>query len=504
MGRLKNDIAELVDNSNFRGLENSHIAQRLIEAGLAIFEAEGTVTDNHRFIPNMEGDGSYHLARFSAGERYTPSKIEHLTAALGGSELKPGWSYVVKIAGDGVGFTTYGTRDDPREALQHAADQFLAYRDAHAAKHTDEGTAKARTNEHMAAMCYRALGEQDVAMRIANSPDYMLGLFPVIDGEVGFRHAVSTLVENGYERGVAHDDMMTGLFHEAFDIGMAHGWSAETRVVLRRFGGAFEYHMVAPTTEIGQEVIVRPPNSPVQADSGVGGPDAVPETFAALARHSDEPLSRRELVAYLVNKAEVATRKGDSDSGNVLQALAGEIAQHMEELPINVESALRFFFDDVHARNEKAGWWTDLVTGKPLKRNVGELLMLVVTELWEAFDAYNAAANDDKLPQYPGFGVEIGDAIIRLADIAGAARAGRLVHDSDTRNPGAAMFHEVGAVAIRYEAIRKTPAAKGDPETGDPVESMDIARMTLDKLAFNAKRADHKPENRLKEGGKQT
>ena len=38
----------------------------------------------------------------------------------------------------------------------------------------------------------------------------------------------------------------------------------------------------------------------------------------------------------------------------------------------------------IHKVNEK--WWVDLRTGEPLKRNVGELLMLCVSELSEAME----------------------------------------------------------------------------------------------------------------------
>lgn len=165
---------------------------------------------------------------------------------------------------------------------------------------------------------------------------------------------------------------------------------------------------------------------------------------------------------------------------------------------------LRAFYQAVHGSNVKAGWWTDLNTGEPKLRNLGELLMLFVTEIWEAYVAYRDNSNDDKLPQHPGLGVELGDLEIRLADLCGALLAGRVAFHSDVRNPGEEMFREVGAIAEAYERIRKTPEAVGDPELGEAMPSMDIAAMVDDKLAFNATRADHKIENRLKDDGKKT
>jgi NTP pyrophosphatase (non-canonical NTP hydrolase) len=71
----------------------------------------------------------------------------------------------------------------------------------------------------------------------------------------------------------------------------------------------------------------------------------------------------------------------------------------------------------VHKANEK--WWVNLDTGERLKRNVGELLMLSVSELAEAMEGHRKNLNDDKLPHRKMFEVEIADCLIRLLDIAG-------------------------------------------------------------------------------------
>lgn len=207
--------------------------------------------------------------------------------------------------------------------------------------------------------------------------------------------------------------------------------------------------------------------------------------------------------------------------GTILKNLADEFRQQMHVpaiilegrvIPYNEDNDtgikhsanLALFFMDVHERNCRAGWWSDLETGEPKKRNVGELLMLFVTEIVEAYQAYVENAPDDKLPDYPGLGVEIGDLGIRLADLAGALMAGKVPFYSDTSNPGEDLFTEIVEIANRYEAIRKTPAAIGAPEQGDFMPPMNVAEMIDVKLAFNANRADHKIENRLKPDGKKT
>lgn len=207
--------------------------------------------------------------------------------------------------------------------------------------------------------------------------------------------------------------------------------------------------------------------------------------------------------------------------GLILKAMADEFRQQMHIPTVVIEgrvvpynedndtgiqhaTALALFFKDVHERNCRAGWWSDLETGEPKKRNVGELLMLFVTEIAEAYTAYVDNAPDDKLPEHPGIGVEIGDLAIRMADLAGALMAGKVPFYSDTTNPGEDLFTRVVEIAKQYEAIRKTPAAIGAPEQGDFMPPMNVAHMIDEKLAYNASRADHKIENRLKPDGKKT
>lgn len=70
----------------------------------------------------------------------------------------------------------------------------------------------------------------------------------------------------------------------------------------------------------------------------------------------------------------------------------------------------------VHKANER--WWKDLNTGEPLKRNVGEMLMLTVSELSEAMEGHRKDLADDKLPNRKMFEVELADAVIRIFDMA--------------------------------------------------------------------------------------
>lgn len=105
----------------------------------------------------------------------------------------------------------------------------------------------------------------------------------------------------------------------------------------------------------------------------------------------------------------------------------------------------------VHDANAK--WWTDLETGKPLKRNVGEMLMLVCSEIAEAMEGHRKGLQDDKLPHRPMVEVELADALIRIFDIAAGMK-------------------------------------------------LDLGGAYVEKMAFNATRKDHTREHRLAAGGK--
>ena len=102
---------------------------------------------------------------------------------------------------------------------------------------------------------------------------------------------------------------------------------------------------------------------------------------------------------------------------------------------------------------DNARWWRDLNTGKPIDRNIGELLMLMVSELSEAMEGHRKNLMDDKLPHRKMFEVELADLVIRVLD-----------------------------TAVHY-----APA---------------LESAIIEKLAYNRIREDHKAENRRLPNGK--
>lgn len=104
-----------------------------------------------------------------------------------------------------------------------------------------------------------------------------------------------------------------------------------------------------------------------------------------------------------------------------------------------------------HEASAKAGWWKEGDTENPLM--FSNKLCLIHSEVSEAMEGDRKSLMDDKLPHRPMREVELADVVIRVFDLAGAY-------------------------------------------------GLDLAGAIVEKMEYNAQRADHKPENRAKAGGK--
>jgi NTP pyrophosphatase (non-canonical NTP hydrolase) len=104
-----------------------------------------------------------------------------------------------------------------------------------------------------------------------------------------------------------------------------------------------------------------------------------------------------------------------------------------------------------HGLSKRSGWWDGIDTGD--KNVVAAKLCLIHSEVSEALEGVRKDTNDDHLKHRKMVEVELADAVIRIADLAGALK-------------------------------------------------IDLAGAIVEKLAYNQQRADHKRENRAAEGGK--
>lgn len=184
--------------------------------------------------------------------------------------------------------------------------------------------------------------------------------------------------------------------------------------------------------------------------------------------------------------------------------------------------------DRIHSLNLAAGWWSNPATGERIERNVGEMLMLVVSEGAEASVGNEMQLVDDHLPQFRMFNVELADVLIRIHDLDGGLELdlGNAINELHRtfiylggRSVDEYLMSFVCHVAYAMEGHRKKKQDVDYPHRSQlavglaravieiyylaELMGVDLDEVREAKLAYNATRADHKPENRLKEGGKQ-
>lgn len=109
--------------------------------------------------------------------------------------------------------------------------------------------------------------------------------------------------------------------------------------------------------------------------------------------------------------------------------------------------------EQIYANNVKVGWFSNPKTKKRLNPDPLQKLMLIVTEVAEAAEGVRKNKMDDHLPHRPMEEVELADVLVRVFEYAGW-------------------------------------------------RGLDLGGAFVEKINYNAHRADHKIENRAAEGGK--
>jgi hypothetical protein len=176
------------------------------------------------------------------------------------------------------------------------------------------------------------------------------------------------------------------------------------------------------------------------------------------------------------------------------------------------------FCRDVFADNLTAGWWSDLQTGERIERNVGELLMLITTEIAEAAEGWDMGLPDDKLPHRPMFQVELADTAIRVFDLGGGlgldlgAAFGRLrfAHVRGTVAGAGTPFNLL--MLVRHVSAAMEAHRRGNREfleralatllLGIDELATDLLAVIAEKRGYNRTRADHSIAARRAAGGK--
>lgn len=192
----------------------------------------------------------------------------------------------------------------------------------------------------------------------------------------------------------------------------------------------------------------------------------------ALKLPADIAIGDADIPAMVLARSETAERKGMGETAGVLRALADDLQKGLQERPADPCKAMHDLIQMIGDANIAAGWWQDANQDMRVHPNpayriafVGSKMALAHSEISEALEGWRKSGKtrtimDDHLPAFPMVAVEIADAIIRLMDMAANIRL-----------------------------------LEGDMP-------IDVALAFVTKFGYNQTRADHKPENHVKEGGK--
>lgn len=154
------------------------------------------------------------------------------------------------------------------------------------------------------------------------------------------------------------------------------------------------------------------------------------------------------------------------------------------------------------------------------ERNLGEMLMLAVSELSEALEGHRKNLPDDKLPHRSMVEVELADFIIRMLDTAagigvllpdrackslnrlGATYKANFILEDDNFGANLLIITGICSEAYRYRDHDKVIWAIQFTLVLAYSLGLDIEGAYVEKMAFNAKREDHTIAHRLSAQGK--
>lgn len=171
----------------------------------------------------------------------------------------------------------------------------------------------------------------------------------------------------------------------------------------------------------------------------------------------------------------------------------------------------------IHQQNRELGWWDQ-------PRQFSTFVCLFHSELSEAMEGDRKGLMDDHLTQYPMFQVELADFVIRCLDWLGsnAYRWGvDNLNGDNFEDIDYSKFDEIELIARLHNGVSMSFAeyiANNKLQIFDAVDGIascvevclwwcksnevDLGKIILEKVEYNKHRADHKRENRAKDGGK--
>lgn len=163
---------------------------------------------------------------------------------------------------------------------------------------------------------------------------------------------------------------------------------------------------------------------------------------------------------------------------------------------------------------ENIAWWQDPSSGKPITRNKGELLMMVITELAEAVEGIRKNLMDDKLPHRKMEEVEMADAVIRLLDFAGGFKLKLCPYEWTAQDITNRPDNKAEFILDLCGDVCQASTIQTDRLAGVisyaifeiriycAKHSLDLEGAMNEKRAYNRTRKDHTHEARMQDGGK--
>lgn len=170
----------------------------------------------------------------------------------------------------------------------------------------------------------------------------------------------------------------------------------------------------------------------------------------------------------------------------------------------------------IHQQNVEMGWWDN-------PRPFSTFVCLFHSELSEAMEGDRKGLMDDHLPQYEMFWVELGDFVIRCLDYLGSVNFSQEQWDdaiSTHNNYGhwRSLCHSRTDLIANLHHCISSEFEIVDEHNCSPwlfisnsvllsysyaIENyIDLNEIIIEKVEYNKHRADHKRENREKDGGK--
>lgn len=167
----------------------------------------------------------------------------------------------------------------------------------------------------------------------------------------------------------------------------------------------------------------------------------------------------------------------------------------------------------IHSQNVELGWWDN-------PRPFHTMVCLFHSESSEAMEGDRKQLNDDHLPAYPMFQVELADFVIRLLDYLGSTGFNESDWDDVACQVGDEYWStdNTKVLADLHLQVSKAYDASNQCEFGEAYDYLGCAvimafkqaeylkfslvQIILEKVEYNKHRADHKRENRAADGGK--